>query len=214
MPSAEEIISEPDHPLDETDTQGEPKKWRTPGFQRMRLDWSSDDREVLNRAKSTAEGRLYREFPEVYRLLYRVYDVVRTAEVNPDTGEILMDQWGLPRWQKDSVGSYLEDFSKLGIKEKEDILFTITTHLVEWQQLAADAWGEAMFAKAQWEERFSIGYDAPMSGTIEARTAAGRLDSRDERYFALFISLYSRKADALMRSIELLGQRVKDSMVS
>jgi hypothetical protein len=213
MASAEETISEPDHPLDESDTQGEPKKWRTPGFQRMRLDWSSDDREVLNRAKSTAEGRLWNEFPEAYRLLYRIYDIVRFAEVDPETGEVLMDNWGLPRWKKDLVGSYLEDFSKLGIKEKEDILFTLTTHLVEWQQLAANAWGEAMFAKAQWEERFSMGYDAPMSGTIEARTAAGRLDSRDERYFALYVSMYSRKADALIRSLELLGQRIKDSMV-
>jgi hypothetical protein len=210
----EEILQAPDEPMQDVEIgKRDTTSFRTPGFQRMRLDWSSDDRSVLNRAKDTAEGRLYREFPEVYRLLYRVYDVVRTAEVNPDTGEIMMDQWGLPRWQKDAVGSYLEDFSKLGIKEKEDILFTITTHLVEWQQLAADAWGEAMFAKAQWEERFSIGYDAPMSGTIEARTAAGRLDSRDERYFALFISLYSRKADALIRSLELLGQRIKDSMV-
>jgi len=208
-----DIISEPDHPLDESDTQGEPKKWRTPGFQRMRLDWSSEDREVLNRAKSTAEGRLYREFPEVYRLLYRVYDIVRTVEVDPQSGEILKDQWGLPKWHKDQLGSYVEDFSKLGIKEKEDILFTITTHLVEWQQLAADAWAEAMFSKAQWEERFSMGYAAPMSGTIEARTATGRLDSRDERYFAVFCSMYSRKADALIRSLELLGQRIKDSMV-
>jgi len=214
MADPAEIISEPDHPLDDTDTQGEPKKWRTPGFQRMRLDWSSDDRDVLNRAKSTAEGRLYREFPEVYRLLYRVYDIVREKEVDPETGEIVLDQWQLPKWKKDQVGSFIEDFSLLGIKEKEDILFTITTHLFEWQQLAADAWGEAMFAKAQWEERFSMGYDAPMSGTIEARTAAGRLDSRDERYFALYVSMYSRKADALIRSLELLGQRIKDSIVS
>jgi hypothetical protein len=179
----------------------------------MRLDWSSDDRDVLIRAKSTAEGRLQREFPEVYRLLYRVYNVVRAPEVDLKTGEIHTDQWGLPVWKKDQVGSYLEDFSKLGIREKEDILFTITTHLVEWQQLAADAWGEAMFSKAQWEERFSIGYDAPMSGTIEARTAAGRLDSREERYFAIFISLYSRKADALISSLTLLAQRIKDSMM-
>ena len=190
MADPAEIISEPDHPLDETDTQGEPKKWRTPGFQRMRLDWSSDDREVLSRAKSTAEGRLYREFPEVYRLLYRVYDVVRTPRSTRRRARSILTSGACPSWKKDQVGSYLEDFSKLGIREKEDILFTITTHLVEWQQIAADAWGEAMFAKAQWEERFSIGYDAPMSGTIEARTAAGRLDSRDERYFAIFVSLY------------------------
>lgn len=214
MTHAEELLAESDAPMQDVDVgKRETTSYRTPGFQRMRLDWSSDDRDVLNRAKATAEGRLQREFPEVFRLLYRVYDVVRTPEAD-ENGEILKDQWGLPKWHKDQLGSYVEDFSKLGIKEKEDILFTITTHLVEWQQLAADAWSEAMFSKAQWEERFSMGYESPMSGTIEARTASGRLDSRDERYFAIFCSMYSRKADALMRSMELLGQRVKDSMIS
>jgi hypothetical protein len=81
-----------------------------------------------------------------------------------------------------------------------------------WEQRAADAWGEAMFAKAQWEERFAIDYDAPFTGTIEDRTAKGNIGAREERYFAIFLSLYSRKADAVVRSLALLGQRLKDSM--
>ncbi len=185
--------------------------FRTPGFQRMRLDWKSGDREIISQAKNVAEGRLLREFPDAYRLLYSIYDMVRTPVVNAD-GEIETDHHGIPKWVRNPVGGYVEDFTKIGLKQKEDLLFAITTHLFEWQQLAADAWAEAMFAKAQWEERFSIGFDAPINGTVDDRTAAGRLDAREERYFALYCSMYSKKADALIRSLELIGQRLKDSM--
>jgi len=207
--AVEAVVQAPDSPA--ADDEKAPRKWRTPGFQRMRLDWTTEDHAILDRAKATADGRLLREFPDAYRILNRIYDVVRTVATGPD-GEPQKDQFGLAVWKKSQLGGFEEDFTKLSLKEKEDFLFSITTHSFEWQQQAADSWGEAMLAKAQWEERFSIGFDAPASGTVEDRTAHGRLDARDERYFALFLSMYSRKADALVRSIELLAQRLKDSM--
>jgi hypothetical protein len=210
----EEILQAPDEPMQDVEIgKRDTTSFRTPGFQRMRLDWNTADREVLNRAKFAVEGRLLKEFPDAYRMMYRIYDVVRT-KVADENGEIQLDSFGFPKWEHSPVGGYLEDFTKLGIRQKEDFLFAITTHLFEWQQLAADSWGEAMFAKAQWEERFSIGFEAPMSGTVEGRTAAGRLDSREERYFALYCSMYSRKVDALIHSLELIGQRIKDSMTA
>lgn len=79
---------------------------------------------------------------------------------------------------------------------------------------AADAWTESMFAKAQWEERFGIAYGAPHDGTIEDRTSYAKRDAAEERYFAIFAASYSRKADALVRVMSTLGQRLKDSLVS
>jgi hypothetical protein len=210
----EEVLQEPDLPADDADISDvDRKSFRTPGFQRMRLDWRSDDRAVLSNVKTSAESRLLKEFPDAYRMLGRVYDIVRTPEVD-EHGDPKRDFHGWPIWKRGLTGGYEEDFTRLTYKQKEDFLFAITTHLFEWQQLAADAWAEAMFAKAQWEERFSMGYEGPMSGTVQDRTASGRLDSREERYFALFMSLYSRKVDALVRSMELLGQRIKDSLVA
>lgn len=74
-----------------------------------------------------------------------------------------------------------------------------------------------MFSKAQWEERFALAFNDTTAGgrkTDEAMTQKARAGSRDERYFAIFESLYSRKADALVRSLERLGQRLKDSLYS
>ncbi len=72
-----------------------------------------------------------------------------------------------------------------------------------------------MFAKAQWEERFSIGFDTATRGTTDAhRTANAKIESREERYYAVMLASYSRKADALCKSLELLAQRLKDSLAA
>jgi hypothetical protein len=187
-------------------------KWRTPGFQRMRIEWRGEDRVIVDRVKSVVETRIQREFEDAYRLLFDIYETVREQETD-EHGQFIKDGFGHPVWKRDHNGQYVENFNALGIKEKERLMFSLTTSLFFWQQLAADAWGEAMFAKAAWEERFSIGYDTPRSGTIDDRTAKGRLDAREERYFAVMMSWYSRKADSLVSSMLLLSQRIKDSMV-
>jgi hypothetical protein len=190
----------------------EARRWRSPGFQRLRTDWRTEDRPIIEGARETAEGRLRREFGGLYILLNRIYDVVREPAVTPD-GEIIKDRFGYTQWLKDENDHYRDDFSKLTLREKEHFLFELTTNLIWWQQQAADAWGEAMLAKTMWTERFSFGFDAPTKGTDEQRKAAANLDARDEHYFAIFLAWYSKKADALVRSVELLGQRIKDSMV-
>jgi hypothetical protein len=189
------------------------KTFRTPGFSRMRLDWRKEDAAIIEQARAAVEGRIIQNFEDAYEVMYRVYDLVRTPEVDPETGEIKVDQFGYTIWKKNPSGSYEEDWTKLTVKEKENFLFTITTRLFDWQQRTADVWAEAMFAKAQFEERFSIAFDAPISGTVDDRRAIGNLDAREERYFAIFRTYYSRRADALVRTLELLGQRLRDSMM-
>lgn len=189
------------------------KKFRTPGFLRMRMEWRSEDRPVIDKARSAVEGTLIRSFEDAFQVINYVYDLVRTPEVDKTTGEVRTDNYGFTIWKKTPSGSYEEDWSRLTVRAKEELLFKITTALFAWQQDAANVWGEAMFAKAQWEEAFAIAYDAPMSGTIEDRTAVANIKAAEERYFAIFTSWYSRKADVLVRSLETLGQRIKDSMV-
>lgn len=188
------------------------KTFRTPGFARMRTQWNSEDRRIIQHAQSAVEGRILANFEDAYQVMYEVYDLVRTPEVDERTGEVKTDQWGFTVWKKSVSGSYEEDWTALTSKQRQNLLFTITTRLFDWEQRAADAWGEAMFAKAQFEERFAIGFDEPMSGTVDDRRAHANIESREERYFAIFLTLYSRKADAVVRTLSLLGQRIKDSM--
>lgn len=187
------------------------KKFRTPGFRRMRFDWRSEDRPILAQAQSAVQGRILHNFADAYQVMFEVYDLVRTPVVD-ETGQAVKDQWGFTVWQQTSSGSFEEDWSRMTQRAKEGFLFQITTRIFEWEQRAADAWTEAMFAKAQFEETYAIGFDRPRTGTVDDRKAEGTLESREERYFAIFLTAYSRKADAIVRSMNLLGQRLKDSM--
>jgi hypothetical protein len=185
---------------------------KTPGFSRMRTDWSGPDGAQIRSLKAIVDGRILHLFPDAFVIMSEVYDLVREPEVDKSTGEIRTDQHGFVIWKTHPSGAYVEDFTVLTQKQKEDLLFRITTRLFEWQQQRADLWGEAMFAKAQWEEAMALGFDEPPGKlTVDDRTQKGRLASRDERYFAIFLSLLSRRADAVVNSMELLGQRLKDT---
>lgn len=184
---------------------------KTPGFSRMRTDWSAHDSGQIQQLRTVVDGRILKLFPEAFVLMNNIYDLVRQPQTDGD-GVIVTDKYGFPVWARNPTGGYIEDFTILTDREKEDFLFRITTNLFEWRQTAADLWGEAMFAKAQWEEAMAIGYDSSTKKTVEDRTQAGRLHSTDERYFSIFLSLLSRKADAIVNSCELLGQRLKDTL--
>lgn len=188
------------------------RRFRTPGFSRMRLNWQGDDREVVRNARDAVDGRILHNFLDAYQIMHKVYDLVREPEVDKATGEVAKDRFGFTIWAQDESGDYREDWSRLTRREKEDLLFAITTRLFEWEQRAGDAWGESMMAKAKWEERHAITYDAPLQGTIHDRNAKGAVGSTEERYLAIFLTWYSRRADALVRNLALLAQRLKDTL--
>lgn len=181
------------------------------GFSRMRLAWRGDDKPVVARAMAAVEGRIEANFDDAFRIMFDLYDIVRTNVVD-DNGVIQTSATGLPLWLKLPSGAYDEDWTRLTSRQKEDFLFRITTRLFFWEQSAGDAWAEAMLAKAVWTERFAVEYDKPMSGTIDDRTAVGNHHSADERYFAIFLSAYSRKADSIVKSMDRLALRLKDTL--
>src|SRR5690606_11772818 len=128
------------------------------------------------------------------------------------TGEvtILKEPTGEPKWKRDQFGNIVEHWDRMTLREREEDILRISLFLVECQQRAADAWGEAMMAKAYWEENFVLGFRGA-KGTNDHRTNEGKYSAREARYFALFRAWVSRKADALVKSMERLDQRLKDT---
>ena len=181
------------------------------GLRRMKFAWNGEDAQIVSQAQAAVDERVRYSFRDAYQIMHDLFMLVRKQEVDGN-GEAKRDPHGWPIWERTASGGFVEDWTALTRKQKEDFLFQITTRLFAWEMAAADAWGEAMFAKAQWEERFAISYDAPVTGTIQDRTAKGRIGATEERYFAIFLTLYSRKADAIVRTLGLLGQRLKDTL--
>lgn len=210
----EELIADSDTPAEVEMHDDKTRENRTPGFSRMRFNWNNEDQQVIQAVHQVADNRLLVDFSDAYEILNAIYEVVRDPQVD-ENGEIMTDRYGFVIWSKTENGSYQEDFSRLSIKEKEHLLHQITVRLFAWEQKAAGAWADAMFAKAQWEERFALAFkEIPVGGrkTDESMMQQGRIGSREERYYALFESYYSRKADALVRSMDRIALRLSQSL--
>lgn len=204
-----------DQPVDDKDNlPDEREEWfRAPGLQRMKTDWSRDERNHMDRVHGAIERKAFEMFSDAWAVMNDIWDVVREPEVNEVTGEVIKDQFGFVQWKRHpATNAYYEDWSRLTYRQREDFLFKITTNLFDWEQRAVALWTEAMFAKAMFTERFAIEYDAPMSGTIDDRNAVGNKKAAEDRYFALMQTAVSRRADAIIRTMTNLQLRLKDLM--
>lgn len=188
------------------------REFTSDGQSRMRTEWRPEDAEDMAVIHRLVDEILLERFGDSYVIMNDLYEIVREPRVGP-SGEIETDQYGFTVWERTASGSYIEDYSRLGNKEIKDFLFKITTRLFAWEQEAVTLWGDSMYAKGLWESRFSRGYlDSRMTvgKTVEDRTQAGREAAMADRFFGIFQSVLSRRADALVRSMTLLSQRMKD----
>lgn len=210
-----EIAQEPDEPMAVDIDPDRTRETTRTGFSRMRTEWRPGDGAEVSGVIQQADGVIHRSFPDAYLVMNELWMLVRHPLVDQDTGEILTDLFGWPQWEKLPSGAYAEDYSRLTGREKDDFLLRITTGLVEWEQKAATIWMEAMLAKGRWEEAMADGFIEPTGRvTVEERTQRGRKHAAEDRYHAIFRSAVSRKADHLVRSLERLGQRLKDSLTA
>lgn len=211
-----EASKEADRPVEPELDVDRRKRFRTTSFARMPLDWSAEDKMMVARIHRTVEKRIQTEFADLLDLWYELLARVREFEYDPDTGAVIPDEDGYPRFRRTSTGAFVENWERITGKERERYIFQITTNLVDWQQRAARMWAEAMFAKAQWEEAYGLGFESieGAKATIQDREARAKIESSQKRYFAIYVSYYSRVADGYVRSIETLGQRMKDVHVA
>jgi hypothetical protein len=184
----------------------------TRAFRRMRTDWNSADLAIIRSVKDTVDRQIFDAFSDAYMIEFKIFDTVRRKKISTSTGEILMAEDGLPEYQRGADGGYIEDWSNISSAVREQLLYEISTRMFNWKLRAADAWGEALFAKAVWEEAFATGFDTnpDTKATVDARNARAQRVAADYRFLAVFKSTYSKKADAIISSMELLAQRLKD----
>jgi hypothetical protein len=210
-----EVAREADGPLAVDIDPDRTRETATAGFSRMRTEWRPGEGAEVAGIVQQAQGIIHRAFPDAYLVMNELWGLVREPVVNEATGEIVTDLFGWPQWKKWESGAYIEDYTKLSNREKDDFLLRITTHLLEWEQKASSLWLESMLAKGRWEESMASGFVAPTGrATVEERTQRGRAYAAEDRYHAIFRAAVSRSADSLIRSLERIGQRLKDSLTA
>lgn len=189
-------------------------------FSRMRINWLGDDSVRLQEVLAEADSMIKDEFRVAFAVIERLHRCVRTPLMEEDVpGTIRTYPDGSPMWETDSMGLPVEDWGLLDDRTRDSLLYIITTWLFEWELKSVDEWAKAMFAKVQWEEKFAKGYVSlpgmQVSGkpTIDDRTQWGHQYSAEERYFAVYRSVLSRKADALVRSMERLRRLLENTAI-
>jgi hypothetical protein len=210
-----EIAREADAPMDLDIDPDRTRETSTTGFSRMRTEWRPGEAAEVAGIVQQAQGLIRRAFPDAYLIMNELWDLVREPVVDQVSGEIVTDMFGWPEWVKLPSGAYQEDYNRLTGREKDDFLLRITTGLLEWEQKASTLWLESMLAKGRWEEAMATGFITPTGRvTVDERTQRGRVFAAEDRYHAIFRAAVSRSAEQLVRSLERLGQRLKDSLTA
>lgn len=217
---AHEVAATIDQPLDMDsvgeDVENEPS--RIPRFERMRFNYFDPvERQVLMEAHSEITRVMVHEFTDAYRIIDEIKHIVRIPIEN-ERGEYVYDENGEPEWQTSPGGKVIEDYTRLSRKQQETFLGRITTNLFGWEQTAEMIWMDAIMARARFEEHYAISYDE-LRGTagrttVDDRKAYGAMEAAQDRYQAIYLTSLSRRAAALVKSMERLSQRLKDVLTS
>jgi hypothetical protein len=197
-------------PLEADPAPDRTRQFSHASFSRMRTGWVGDDRDKVLELEALATDMMKKRFAVAFAVIERIRRTVRTQAHDPVTGEFLTYPDGTPRWEKDELGVPVEDWALMPDRERLNLLGTIMTHLFEWELEAANLWADAMYAKGIWEEAFAQGFTAIPPGvvsgkpTVDDRTQWGHKNAAKERYFALFQSSLSRKAEGILRVMRSL----------
>jgi hypothetical protein len=182
---------------------------------RPKMEWAPEQQLNIKAIHDTVDLRLLNTFGDVYRVLNELYEVIRDPVMA--NGQPLRDAQGRVQYRTDGSGLPIEDWGRLTMKERERFLYLITTRLVFWEQKAAETWLESMYGKVEFEQAYATGFrdlDPAMKDTEGTRAASGKIAARDDQYLAVIMTYYSKKAEALVRSMERLSQRLKDIHVA
>lgn len=208
----EEALAEADKPVKNELPEERERKFRFTGLSRMRTEWQGDDRDVLIMVHDRVEQIIDDQFNDMFAIRQELYNVVRAPELEADGVTPKVNQYGWVIWRKTANGNYDEDWSRLGLAQQKRFLFQITSRMFEWEATRDRMWAEAMLSKTAWEEAFSVGWHSATGArpTDGDKTARAKYDSTAERYFAVYQSYLSRRAESLVAGMERLSQRIKD----
>lgn len=194
------------------------RTFTSPLHARMRTRWTSDEQVIIDEAMSQADYEVHQAFGDAFIILDRIYEIVRIPKMLGTPPQVVFNSLGRIEWQTDEDGMAIEDFTKLTNTDREKFVHQITTRLVDWEQRRCRFWGEAMFARGTWEERFSHAFIStpPVEGkrpTEADKTNNAQHASFDRRYLSLYMTMRSKQADALVGSMERIAMRLKEQLL-
>lgn len=216
---AREVSKTADDPIEVTEPGERDLQFDTPGFGRIRTDLRGDDARVLKQVEHKINQVLWEEFWALYTIQDAFQSLVRDPLMRPDDPtKPLLDEGGHQAWARDPVtGLPVEDWTRLTDAWRYHYQHQIMNMLFGWEQSAEKLRGRSLFAKAKWEELFAAGFESlptisATRPTVDDREHRAKRIAAEERYYAVFMSSLSRRADALVKSMVRLHDDLERSL--
>jgi hypothetical protein len=205
--AAEEEGVQLDQPFEEKVTTEERERGLTrTTFSRMKLEWPEGDLEMRLEIQEEIDRIIADVFGDAHQLIFDAQDEVRIPKkLSPDGKTVL-------EWERTPSGRIREEWGRMSPGTRESYMLSLTTGLMLWEARAEDFRGDSMFAKAIWTEKFARHFDAADSRTIDGRNAIANMSAAERKYYALYLTQLSRRADVVIRNVALLAQRLKDTL--
>ena len=167
---------------------------------RLSIEWGEDDREAIEFIKSKIEEGIRHEYAQVFAEEEHLLAKVRIP-YPPGSG--------VPGWQRNPDGSYIEDWGRLSLRDMEQFIQAASSEAFFSSQRVVNAYAEAVFAKFTYDDAYDDAYSRQLSGTVGDKTARAKRRTQKERWLALFKSLYYKRAQEVVGKLDAHVRRVE-----
>lgn len=166
---------------------------------RLSIEWEEEDRDAIDFIKKKIDEGIRREYAQVFAEEEHILQKVRIP--NPPGS--------VPGWQRNPDGSYMEDWSRLTVKDMEEFIQAGSSEVFFSAQKSVNNYAEAVFAKFTYDDAYDQAYSSQLSGTIGDKTARAKRRTQKERWLALFKSLYYKRSQEVVSNLESHVRRVE-----
>lgn len=165
----------------------------------LKIEMDESDREQIEIIKESIDEALRNQFPQVFAIENQLLAKVRTP----------LPAYDGPGWVMNRDGSYMEDWSRITLQDMEQFIQAATAEVFFSSQRVIDSYAEAVITKYTYDDAYDAVYSSTLTGTVGDKTAKAKRKTQDERWVALYKTLYYKKANELVNKLETHIRRVE-----
>lgn len=195
MPKAPEIEQTVDPEVEEPTVEGGDR----PLDVRLHIDWEDDDKKALDFIVGKIDADIREQFAQAFAIEEKMLEKTRTR----------LPAYAGGGWLRNPDGSYVEDWSQITLADMEKFVQEASAWAFFGTQASIDAYAEAVFAKYTYDDAYDRAYSRQTSGTIGDKQARAKRATQEERWRALYKTLYQRKAREVVERLDAHVRRVE-----
>lgn len=172
--------------------------YRLPSLPDIKFDFSPEDRQYVNGIKDALVKQIRWDFAQAFEAERKLDDKVRSRLPIPQGGGYVVN----------SNGSYVEDWSQVTLDDMREFILAGSQFLFQAKQKAVDIYVDAAFSKYAYDDKFYESFNSIFSGTDKAKKSAAEIMAVQERWHALYRSIYNKMANECVDAFEEHVRRV------